>query len=127
MTYFYSFFASVILLFSQINEVPYAELETAFANSDATSIVSFGKEKMLISILDKEGAFSQAQATLILKDFFAKKPVSSFKITFKGKEKGNGTFAIGTYTSKNENFRVTIYLKSVNGDYKIERMTVEQE
>lgn len=126
MSLFYSLLSALIFLTSN-TELPYTELEQAFLNSDAQIIVSHGKEKMLVSILDKEGAYSQTQTSLILKDFFAKKPVSSFKFTFKGKETHDGSFAVGEYVSKNEVFRVTIQLKKINQVFKIERLNIEKD
>jgi hypothetical protein len=109
------------------SDIPYTELEQAFSSGNAQAISSMGKEKMLISILDKEGAYSQSQATQVLKDFFTKKPVSSFKFTFKGKETNDGSFAIGEYVSKQDNFRVTVQFKKLNQQFKIERLTIEAD
>ena len=81
---------------------------------------------MLISILNKEAAYSQSQATLVLKDFFSQKPATSFKFNFKGKESADGSFAIGIYTSKAESFRVSIHFKKMGNDFKIERLTIEK-
>lgn len=127
MSFIYSFLTVFLLSLNLSSDIPYAELEQAFASGNAQAISSMGKEKMLISILDKEGAYSQSQATQVLKDFFTKKPVSSFKFTFKGKETSDGSFAIGEYTSKQENFRVTVQFKKLNQQFKIERMTIEAD
>ena len=54
-------------------EVPYAKIENAFNSNDAKTIISFGKDKILLKIIDKEGAYSHTQAELILQDFFTKK------------------------------------------------------
>ena len=61
-----------------------------------------------------------------LKDFFNKKPNSSFKFIFKGKETPEGSFAIGNYVSKGESFRVTIQFKKNGIDFKIESLTIEK-
>lgn len=127
MSFVFSYLTAFLLSIFGVGELPYNELEKAFNAGDASSIVSHAKEKMLVSILDKEGAYNQAQATMVLKDFFAKKPVSSFKFTFKGKESNDGSFAIGEYVSKTESFRVTVQLKKLNQDYKIERLTIEKD
>lgn len=127
MSFIYSFLTVFLLSLNLSSDIPYAELEQAFSSGNAHAISSMGKEKMLISILDKEGAYSQSQATQVLKDFFTKKPVSSFKFTFKGKETSDGSFAIGEYTSKQENFRVTVQFKKLNQQFKIERMTIEAD
>ncbi len=126
MAFIYSFLVTFLFSLSNPADVPYTELESAFSTGNASAIAAMGKEKMLISIIDKEAAYSQSQATLVLKDFFSKKPATSFKFNFKGKESADGTFAIGIYSSKAENFRVTIHFKKIGTDFKIERLTIEK-
>ncbi len=126
MSFAYSFLIAFIFSFVHPADVPYSELETAFTNGNATAIAHMGKEKMLISILDNEAVYSQSQATLVLKDFFLKKPATAFKFNFKGKESADGTFAIGVYTTKTESFRISIHFKKIGNDFKIERLTIER-
>ena len=126
MAFIYSFLVTFVFGLAHPADVPYEELESAFSSGNAGAIAAMGKEKMLISVIDKEAAYSQSQATLVLKDFFSKKPVTSFKFIFKGKESTDGTFAIGTYVSRAENFRVTIHFKKTGTDFRIERLTIEK-
>ena len=108
------------------SEIPYSTIEKAFVSNDAASIIGLGKDKILLNVLGKEGAYSTSQANLVLKDFFTKKPGSTFKFIFKGKETSDGSFAIGNYESKQESFRVTIHFKKINGDFKMESLTIEK-
>ena len=127
MGYIYSFLTSFYLFFNTIsNEIPYSAIESAITTNDASEIVSFGKDKILLNILGNEGVYSHSQAALVLKDFFVKKTCTAFKFTFKGKETSEGSFAIGNYTTKNENFRITIQFKKINSDFKIESLTIEK-
>ena len=51
--------SAVALLFSDpIIEVPYSRIENAFNSNDAAVIVSIGKEKILLKIMDKEGGYN---------------------------------------------------------------------
>lgn len=126
MGYLYIIFTSIVLSMTTQSEIPYSSIEKAFVSNDASDIVSLGKDKMLINILGKEGAYSQSQANLVLKDFFTKKPGSSFKFIFKGKENSDGSFAIGTYESKGESFRITIHFKKIGSDFRIESLIIEK-
>lgn len=121
----YTFLTSIILFFNT-PDIPYSNLEVAFSENNPNTIAALGKDKILINILGTEGAYSQSQATLVLKDFFIKKPGNSFKFTFKGKETLEGSFAIGNYMSKTETYRITIQFKKINSDYKIESLTIEK-
>ena len=126
MGYLYTFLISILITFNTTNDIPYTNIEEAFLGNNPNGIVSYGKDKLLLNILGIEGAYSQSQATLVLKDFFIKKPGDSFKFIFKGKETIEGSFAIGNYTSKTETFRITIQFKKINSDYKIESLTIEK-
>lgn len=116
----------VMNLNSGSEAIPYAAIESAFASGDASKIASYGKEVMILNVVNKEGAYSQSQAAQVLKEFFQRKPVTSFKFTFKGKETDEGTFALGTYMSKTESYRVTIKWKKIGSEYRIESIAIEK-
>ncbi len=125
------FLLAIFLLFSltlhsQIN-VPYTNIEKAFKLNQAKEIVSFGKDKMLVNILGKEGVYSKSQANLVLRDFFHRKPGNQFTFHFKSKESADGSFAIGKYISKGEEFRVTIHFKKIGEIFQIESLTIEKD
>lgn len=122
----YSLLTSVLLFIHISGEIPYTALENAFSSNDSSAIASFGKDKILLHVLGNEGAYSQSQSALILKDFFTKKPGTIFKFILKGKETNEGVYAVGNYTSKSEVFRITILFKKVGSDYKIESLTIEK-
>lgn len=121
----YTILSALILNLSS-GEIPYTAIEAAFASGDANKIVSYGKDNMMLNVMDKEGAYSQSQASQVLKEFFTKKPATSFRFTFKGKETSEGTFAIGNYQSKTEAFRVTIKWKKIGADFRIESIAIEK-
>jgi len=126
MTLFYSVLTSILLSLGISGEVPYSSIENAFEKNSSSEIVALGKTKILINVLGKEGVYSQPQASLVLKDFFTRKPGTEFNFFFKGKESSDGTFAIGNYTSRGEDFRVTIHFKSLGNIFKIESLTIEK-
>lgn len=95
-------------------------------SNDAKSIVGYSKEKVLLNLLGKEGAYNHSQAELILDEFFDKKPKGTFTFIFKGKETSDGTFAVGTYTVKNESFRTTFHFRTVKSESKLESLTISQ-
>ncbi len=126
MSFIYSLLLSTILALNWQVEVPFNDIEKGFAHNNASQIAGYAKDKVLINILGKEGAYSQQQSVLVLKEFFTKKPGSDFKFTHKGKQSNDSSFGIGTYSSKDEKFRVTIHLKKMNTEYKIESLTIEK-
>lgn len=119
-----SLLSTFMLLFSNPTDVPYTSLEKAMESNDAKSIINFSKEKVLLNILGKEGAYNHSQAELILEEFFDKKPKGTFTFIFKGKESSDGIFAVGTYTVKSESFRTTFHFRSVKSESKLESLTI---
>lgn len=125
MGFILSLIASLVLSFHSVQDANFVAVEQAFNREDAAKIVSYGKDKLLLQIQGKEGVYAQSQATQLLKDFFNRKPVSSFRFTFKGKESDDSPLTTGTYTSKNESFRVTIKWKHIGSELKIESLSIE--
>jgi hypothetical protein len=127
MNLFLSIYVAFMLLNPQQQGVPYSAIDTAFDQKNAEAVVNFAREKVLINVLGKEGAYSKSQAVLVLKDFFANKSNTNFNFTFKGNESSSGAFAIGSYTSSAGKFRVTIHFKNAGDDFKIESITIEKD
>ena len=117
---------SFIILFSVPTDIPYTSLEKAMESNDAKVIVDLGKDKVLLNILGKEGAYNHPQAELILGEFFDKKPKGTFTFVFKGKETSDGIFAVGTYSVKNESFRTTFHFRTIKSESKLESLTISQ-
>ncbi|MES2799104.1 MAG: DUF4783 domain-containing protein [Bacteroidota bacterium] len=126
MTFIYSSIVAILLSFSMQVDVPYSALEKAFTSNNASGITTSGKDKLMMNVLGKEGAYSKMQAEQVLKDFFSKKPDGQFQFIFKGKVNAEGTFAIGNYEYKGETYRVTIHFKKEGSDYKIESLNIEK-
>lgn len=125
MGFILSLVASFILSLHTMSDASFTAVEQAFGREDAAKIVSYGKDKILLQIQGKEGVYAQSQATQLLKDFFNRKPVSSFRFTFKGKESDDSPLTTGIYVSKSESFRVTIKWKHISSELKIESLSIE--
>jgi hypothetical protein len=74
-----------------------------------------------------EGAFSKAQAEMIMKDFFSRSAPTSFVVNQKGNSAGGAQFVIGTYKNKNEILNVYLLLKPVSNQLLIQQMHFEAD
>ena len=117
----YAFIFGLLMQFT--GDVPYSSVESAFASGDAAKIVNYASDKLYLKVPDKEGVYAKSQATQILKDFFTKKPATSFKFSFKGTT-ADGANATGSYVSKGETYRVTIKWNKNNSEYEIENISI---
>lgn len=111
----------------QKSEVPYNEIESAFQQRNAVDLAKMTTDKLMISLFGKENVYSSQQSTQAIKKLFDENPIQSFKFIFKGKENGEGAFAIANYVSKTEKLRITFHFKKSDGSFKIVRMNVEKE
>lgn len=123
MAVIYTFILGLFIQFTNLVDVPYAAVESAFANGDAAKIVNYTSDKLYLKVPEKEGVYAKSQATQILKDFFTKKPATSFKFSFKGTT-SDGANATGSYISKGEAYRVTIKWNKNGADYEIENISI---
>ncbi|HLV41710.1 MAG TPA: DUF4783 domain-containing protein [Brumimicrobium sp.] len=123
MNYIITSILSVFFMLMSILSVPFNELENAFSKGDATRVINYGTAKMLISIEGKEGVYSRSQGTQVLSSFFKSNPPKSFSFSFKGKDEGASTFAVGDYQS-NKKYRVSIKFKKIQNEHQIESLTI---
>lgn len=117
---------TVILSSFLMSVIPYSKFEEGFNSNSPKLVIEGSKEKIMLNVLGVEGVYSKAQAELILKDFFNKKPNGDFRFIFKGKESKEETFAIGTYETDQETFRVTFQFKNQNESYSLESLAIEK-
>ena len=110
-------------MLNSIFSIPFKEVENAFIEGDAAKVVSFGTTKMLISIDGKEGVYSKSQGTQVLTNFFKSNPPKSFSFSFKGKDEGASSFAVGDYQSVKK-YRVSIKFKKIQDQHQIESLTI---
>ena len=120
--------SSFLLFFGSPQEVPHTTIEKAMKSNDAKTIVALGKEKIVLQILGKEGAFNHTQAETILNDFFVKKPKGDFNFNFKGKENAeNVVLSVGTYVVNKENFRCSFQFRTEKSVSKMESLIIEKQ
>ena len=125
MNFLYLMLAGLILGFTSVANISHTEIEKAFNENDASKVMMYCKDKVILKVIDKEGAYSQVQGKLIMKDFFQKYPKGKFTFIFKGKEQDSGSFSIGNYESKDKTFRITFHFKKTSDAYLIETIQIE--
>lgn len=87
---------------------------SALRAGNATELSKYVDDNIEISLPDKTGSYSRAQALMVLQDFFANNGVRGFEVKHKGDNGGN-QFCIGTLQTKAGNYRTTIFMKTKNG------------
>jgi hypothetical protein len=126
-------FCFSVIVFSSSSMVP---LEPAGIVEDIAAAIRAGNSKDLskyfgptveIILPGSDGAFSKAQAEMIMKAFFAKSAPVSFVVNQNRNSAGGAQFIIGTYKSKTEKLNVYILLKPVTNQLMIQQIHFETD
>lgn len=110
MKQLFSFSILTVLLTSFTLLATIDEVVNAMKTGNASQMAKYFDATIEISMPDKSNSYSKTQAEIILKDFFTNNPVKSFQIIHKGENAGS-QYCIGTLTTKNGDFRTTIFMK----------------
>ena len=103
------------------------DISAAIRAGNSKDLAKYFGPTLEIILPGSDGAFSKAQAEMIMKDFFAKSAPVSFSINQKGNSAGGAQFIIGTYKNKNEKLNVYILLKPVSNQLMIQQMHFEAD
>jgi hypothetical protein len=103
-------------------EVTNAAISAALALGNAGNLSDYFNSMVDLGLAGNEDTYSKAQATQILKDFFSKNPVRSFKVTRQGTSTDGSRFTIGEMKTATETLRVYYLLKKVTGKYLIQQL-----
>lgn len=127
-----TFCLSVLLLTSSTvvpNEPPgpVESITAAIKAGNSSELAKYFGPTLEIILPGSDGAFSKAQAEMIMKNFFAKSAPVSFVVNQKGNSAGGAQFIIGTYKSKSETLNVYILLKPVSNQLMIQQMHFEAD
>ncbi|HEX2396106.1 MAG TPA: DUF4783 domain-containing protein [Bacteroidales bacterium] len=114
-----------LLLAFAPDDIPQGLLD-AMKTGNYIQLSRYFSSSIELAIPGKEDIYSNKQAELILKDFFAKHMPSDFTVLHKGGKEGS-QYAIGNLITSNGRFRVTILLKLKESKPYIHQLRFEQE
>jgi len=117
---------SASLLMKVTNDI-IADIGTAIKSGTASNVSKYFNSTLDLTTPDNEGTYSKTQAELILKDFFAKNPATSFTINHQGSSTDGSLYAIGTFATSSASFRTYFLLKKVDTGYLIQKLEFEEQ
>jgi len=126
-------FCLSVILFTSTTVVPneppgpVESITAAIKAGNSGELAKYFGTTLEIILPGSDGAFSKAQAEMIMKDFFAKSTPVSFVVNQKGNSAGGAQFIIGTYKNKSEKLNVYILLKPVSNQLMIQQMHFEAD
>jgi len=120
----FSFLFSLMVLASSV----YDEVNAAFSAGSTEKLSALLSSNVDLTLLTAEGAYSKVQTQQILKKFFTQHPPGSFKMQHQGSSKEGSMYGIGLYKDTNgDTFRISFFLKQVNGQNLIRELRFEKE
>lgn len=102
------------------------DLSSVFKAGEVKEIAKYFSTTVELSIVDQEDIYSSNQATLILKDFFAKHPPISSKIVHKVTSNPNYKFGVILLNTTKGNYRVSFELKNNSGNFILSQIRIEE-
>lgn len=120
------FFLSSTLLFSQEkeeHEVYFAKIQEIIVANSSKEIAIHLFDKVEINIDGQRNEYSQSQAEAVLKSFFQENSATKFSFLHDGKNNaGDLIYAIGSYETASNNYRLLVRAKRDKESYKIFRI-----
>ena len=106
----------------------YEDFANAIRSGDARQVSVYFGNTIDLTLLNQEDIYSKAQAEQILRDFFGKNSPKSFSLVHKGSSQEGTLYGIGTLIASNaKTYRVSFYMKSVNGKNSLLELRIESE
>jgi len=97
----------------------------AVRKGNATELSQYFYTTIDLSVQEKEGTFSKAQAEQVLKDFFSKNHPKTFEIKHQGNSSDGSNYVIGNLVTLKGNFRVYFLIKNIGGKQFLQQLQIE--
>ena len=99
----------------------------AIRKGSASELAVYFNSTIDLTVLDKEGTFSKAQAEQIMKEFFTKNTPKSFEIKSQGTSSDGSNYAIGTLVTNKGNFRTYFLVKTISNKSYIQQLQFDND
>lgn len=100
----------------------------AISSGDVDALAKYFDENLEISILDDEKTYTKAQATDVVRTFFAANKPKTFTAVHNGTSRGSSDqYCIGNLAATSGNYRVYIYLSTSGNNATIKELRFDKE
>jgi hypothetical protein len=102
------------------------EVSRKMGSCDAATISGYFDDNVLLNVPGSQSTYSDAQATMILSDFFEKYKVKNVQIDHRGGDIHQSQFAIGKVTTCKGEYRVYVSVKEKGSKCVIKELRFER-
>lgn len=114
----------LVMSFSLVD--PFGSVTTALQKGNVEVLSHYFDNMVEITLPGKTNSYSKSQAVVILKDFFSRNSVKSFKLIHKGKSGQGSSFGIGNLTTSNGVYRTTFFFRQKGDDMVLQELRFEK-
>ncbi len=100
------------------------DLAQLFERAAIDELAGHFDSNLQLNLLDQKNFYSKSQASIILKEFFADKPIKSFSIQHKGGGETNW-FMVGLLQTQKDSYRISLHLREVDQKRLISFLSIE--
>ncbi len=121
-------FLALIMPAISTPQVTLSDITKAISNGDVAALSGYFDQTVEIALQDQEEVYEKAEATGIIKRFFAQNKPKSFSQVHQGTSKGNDSqYCIGNLVTEDGTFRVYIYMRVEGNQYRIQELRFDRE
>jgi len=102
------------------------KIALAIQEGNAAEVSRYFNALVDLTIPGHDDTYSKAQAGQILKDFFAKNPVKTFKINNQGASSDGSRYSIGSLEAGGKHYRLYFLMKSSGGQNLIQQFQMQE-
>jgi hypothetical protein len=114
--------------FAQTNEeIIIKNVQEALKSSSSRELAKYLSDRVEIKLENEKKDYSANQAEIVLKQFFQQHPANDTEFIHEGNSAGGIIYAIGSYTSGNQKYRVVVRAKKYKEQYKIYRLEFTED
>ncbi len=115
----------MIVLVTGYSQTGITEISAALKNGNAKSLSAYFHNSIDLTVLQKQGTYSKAQAEQIVQVFFNENKPAGYKSNHNGSSGDGSKYVIGTLETAKGPFRVYIYFKVIGGKELIQTLRFE--
>ena len=117
----------LFLFLGQGEDTVISEIGTAMKSGSSKELIKYCNETVEIKIDGESSNYSQAQAEVVLKNFFASNPARNFSYIHQGSSPEGLKYNIGRYVHDKGTYRVVMFIKKIGDNYLIDTLNFSKE
>lgn len=106
---------------------PFANVVTALNKGSVDGLSHYFDKMIDISLPGGSNSYSKSQAVVILKEFFSKNTVKSFKIIHKGNSGEGSSYGIGSLVTSHGTYRTTFSFHQKGDNFVLQELRFEKK